>query len=361
MAYQAVRGMWMPEPPAIFGATPAFTSQTIAATGNKLAFSGRVITPNRGSKNITKVGFLTGTIVSAGTSILTLSLQDVSTTAGSGAPDETQDQTVAVPMTGLSSDTYFHSAALNATRTVADGDLLSVVIEFDGGGRLGADSFTWKGFTTSGVWCDGSFAVQVKTSGTWTAAVNTLPNVVLEFDDGTFGTIEGAIPSSAVTNQGFNSGSSPNEYALKFTVAHASKIDGGWVAVLGAATRDFSVKLYENSTTATATASIDAETVNFAAMRIIRFKLTETTLTPGTVYYLSVAAGTVSNNTVCINNVNAANHFQGMPGGTSWHLATRAGGAWTAVTTQRLMAGLRISALDDAVSAGGTTGRIIGG
>jgi len=113
---------------------------TIDATGEKLAWCGGFVHQDRAAKDITRVGFFFGSsLIKAGGSSLTVSLQDVSATAAPLQPDETQDQTVAIANgdAGFASSTWYRTGALSANRTVSHGEQLAVVLEFDGGGRLG--------------------------------------------------------------------------------------------------------------------------------------------------------------------------------------------------------------------------------
>jgi hypothetical protein len=341
-----VLGAWGP---------PALASTVIDASAEKVAWIGPVLTPNRGSKNISKVGFLPGAITSAGGSTMRLSLQNLDTATGNPPrPDGTQDQTVDFLASAPTASTWYQTAALSATRTVAHGDMLAVVLEFQT--FLGADVFNVQNFT-SGSTVVGSYGLSHFTAS-W-AAVSVAPNIILEFDDGSFGTLgAGCYPAASFTTDNINTGSTPDEVALAFTVPFSCKCDGAWVNMsLVAAGRNADVILYDG-TSVLATVSLDAETVSLAQrLHIVHFA--EQTFSPGTAYYLSVKPTTASNISVYGVTVSAANHFQATAGGTamSWAQRTDAG-AWSATTTKRPFAGIIISALDDGVSAGGA--RIIG-
>lgn len=185
-------GFWYPH---YLNIPPVFLNSTAIATStDKHAVCGRVWTPTRGSKNISRVGFRFGSaITKAGGSGLTLSLQDVSLIAGVPMqPDEVQDQTVAIANgdATFAANTWHRSGALSATRTVSPDDLLAVVVEYDGGGRLGADSVTFScldNLAASPGANFGQFTDGVKTTGTWQTPTRSQPIVALEFDDGTFG------------------------------------------------------------------------------------------------------------------------------------------------------------------------------
>jgi hypothetical protein len=354
MTLQATQGLWMPP----FGVTypPAATSTVIDASGEKVAWVGQVFTPNRGSKNIQTVGFLPGAITAAGGSNMRLSLQNVDTTTGFPfRPDGTQDQTVDFLISAPTASTWYQTGNLSATRTVAHGDLIAVVLEFET--FAGADVFNVQNLSTSST-LNGNWGLSHFTAS-W-GKINVMPNVVLGFDDGSFGTLSaGAFPFASLTTDTISSSSTPDEVALRFTVPFACKLDGAWIAFSSAAAgRNFDVVLYEG-TSALATVPIDADTTNATAGTVYLVHFAEQTLAPSTVYYVAAKPTTTGNGVAYSYTVSNANHFQAAAGGTEWHFASRSdAGAWSATTTKRLHAGILVSALHDGAGGGA---RVIGG
>ncbi len=360
MALQQITGQGLHWPPlALVLATSGFSaSGVLNATGNKVAFNGRVwFSARTGTKNISRVQFRFGTVTKAGGSALTVSMQDVSLTAGPPIqPDGTQDQTVAIANAdaGMVSNGWYRTAAFSGTRTVSNGDLLSVVFEFDGSGRLGADSIiiaTGPGASTAI-----SFGLQSITSlfssGSWAVLGNQIPVLVLEFDDGSYGMLDGSIVNSnfnSVTT--LNTGSTPDEIACAFKVPFPCKIDALYAQTFAAA--DFSVVLY-SGTTALETIAVDGNAVYDAgAIHTVLLPLAaERTLTVGTQYYVSLLPTTASNIRAYSMDVNDANFMPLMGGSADIAYSTRTdAGAWAAITaTRRLYAGVRISSLDDGIS-----------
>lgn len=339
-------------PLAVFASPPAFDSATllIDATGEKIALMGRVWNKDRATKNITRVGFRFGAITKAGGSGLTVSLQDVSLTTSPLQPDEVQDQTVAIANgdAGFASSVWYRTGALSAARPVAFGELLAVVIEYDGGGRLGADSVTVSGFTTAATSLRNNVGSPVlKTAGTWVAQ-NQIQNIVLEFDDGTFGTLLDAYPGLTISTTAYNTGSAADEFALEFTVPAPMKVDGAWAEILWAASASVDLVLYDG-TTPLVTVSTDFHTLAVTgSTRLLRVPFPEQTLVPGTTYRLSVKPTTANNVTIYDFTMSDANHLQAWPLGTAAYLATRVdAGAWTPLTTRRPMMGLYLSAISD--------------
>jgi hypothetical protein len=266
-------------------------------------------------------------------------------------PDETQDQTFAIVNGNASfaTNTWLHTGALSSNRTVTKGELLAVVLEYDGGGRLGSDSVVMSGFSSVDTGGYARAMAALKTGGTW-AQQSVLSNVILEFTDGTFGTLSGAIPFSAANNFAYHSGSTPDEYALKFQLPMSCKIDGAdlWIYTT-AVTSDFDVVLYDSDgATALATTSVSGYHC-FASLRemFVPFS-TEVVLAANTNYYLAVKP-TQAVSTVLINysDVSASGHLAALFGGTTWITSSRTNaGAWSDTATRRPFIAPRISSVD---------------
>ena len=344
--------------------TLANSAPAIAATGDKTAFCGRVWTPTRGSKSIERIGYRYGSgLVKAGGSGHTVSLQDVSLTAGPPMqPDGTPDQTVAVAAADQASSTWIRTGTLSANRTVAPGGLLAVVVEFDGGGRLGADSFTLSGLNDPAVASGLQGAACVTSvSGVWALSTNRItPNVILEMSDGTFGTLLGSIPCSLVNTHAFKQDTgTADEFALAFQVPFACKVDGMYLPFLVAAnTSDFSFILYDGTTPMTGgTIAVDANAIRQTTVGDGLYPFSqEITLAANTQYYLSMQPTQTTSTVTCYSlDVSDANHLTCHSGGTAFNYSTRLdAGSWAAATsTRRLFAGLSISSLDDGTGIGG--------
>jgi hypothetical protein len=366
MALQSLAGMgfYHPYVPPI-GWPPGYqTTTTFAATGDKVAFMGRYWNKDHATKNIRRICFRFGAVTKAGGSGLTVSLQDVSLSSGPPIqPDETQDQTVAVANgdASFTANGWYRSGALSADRSTAVGDLIAVVWEYDGSGRLGADTVTIAGMTMTGA-SDVYHRPQVgvKTGGTW-ALFTAWPNVVFEHDDGTFGTIAGGFVASALNSHAFKQDTGvADEYALEFKVPFACSVDGFWVTHLGAATADYDVVLYSGTTSlASSTVDMNAQRAASGAGVLYGSFSSEIDLDANTTYRLAVKpTQTTATVTIYSFDVSDANHLTTHPLGVNGTLTTRLdAGAWGATTaTRRPQMGVRISRLDD--GAGGAGGAI---
>lgn len=367
MAYQQISGsgMWIGNSVFLYGlvSAGAFISDVIDASAEKYAYVGRVWFPTRtGTKDIRRVGFRFGTVVKAGGSALTVSLQDPSTTAGPpGRPDETQDQTVAIANANaaFASNSWIRTDAFSADRTVTFGDDLAVVVEYNGAGRLGSDSVRLTSFSTSQVQRLLSNPV-LKTGGNWNVTNVAAPNLVLEMSDGTFGTLEGGLPIKAINTHSFHSGSAADEYAMPFSFPFPCKIDGmRFVVATDVAGCNFDAILYEG-TTVRRTVSIDGNRASATIGTIFEVPFEEYTLDANSTYYVAVKPTTGNPLSVYSVDVDDANHLTTYPGGTTWTYTNRVdAGSWAAVTsTRQLIADVRVSSVQDGVGGAGGGGII---
>lgn len=347
-------------PPITIRNSPAFDSSlVIDATGEKIALIGRVVWQDRAdaSKDITKIGFRFGAVTKAGGSGLTVSLQDVSTTASPTQPDETQDQTVAIANgdAGFTSNVWYTTAALSANRTVNFGDEIAVVIEYDGSGRLGADSVVISAMTTSLTTVFGPTCA-LKTAS-W-AIISTEPNIIFEFADGAFGTFDGALGVTTLGSVNINTGTTPDEVGMLFQFPFPVTVEGAWVQIeVANNSADFDLILYNSAGTALQTLSADATKARITGSGQVCYFVfaTPQALTKNTDYRLVIKPTTANNVGFRQRTLNSATYRPVFGGGTAWAKTERTdAGAWTDTTTLALQMGLKISAGDD--GAGGSGG-----
>lgn len=332
---------------------PAVGNILLDATGEKGAFAGRVwYKEDVASKNIQSIGIRFGTNTTAGGSAMTLSLQDVSSAAGPPyEPDDTQDQTVAISNADLAafSGAWYWTGNLSANRTVAKGDQLAVVIEYNGSGRLGSDAVNIQGLSynanqTSGIFHNGLSLFKATT--TW-AIANIQMNVILRFDDGTYGTLDGAVICDAVANQSINQNATPDEYALGFQVPYECSIDGIWAAFSVPTNASCEVILYEG-TTALKTFAIPYRQVRSNGGGAPAYlPMAKTTLTPGVMYYIAIRGTASTNVNAFMVNVPNEDSLELWPGGKDFKVYTRTDqGAWSVSPVsdvRRMLAGVRFT------------------
>lgn len=362
--------------PAIFGSDADVVGSTIDnidTLNEQVAFIGRVFINGRpaAAKTISSAGgkihFQTGTVTwaTAGTS-LQVGLQHVDTVNG---PPGRGDGTFQVSKTLVQgTDTITTGAEIVATMStgtlsVSHGDLIAV--QFLMTVKNGSDQVVINGLggpQNGAVW---PFA-DAQISGSWSRQ-NPLPMVVIEFDDGTIGTLEGCLPPATTTAESYATGTNPNERGNIFQVPWDCKISGYWVTgQFNAATEDFTIQLYSTPTGVTpasvsgSSLTVAGETLNnIAAIAPTLIMLpAEVSLSKNTDYCVAIVAN--STGSVVIRNMalGTSAAMALVSGGTTLKKATRNGssGAFSATAGTFYPMGVVISSFDDGTGSGGGGG-----
>jgi hypothetical protein len=174
------------------------------------------------------------------------------------------------------------------------------------------------------------------------------------------------MPVHAGTLTTFNSGSTPNERAIRFQVPFKCRVSGARVGLFNiAAGANFTVSLWDASGTTDAAAlaqvAVDGDNTISATQDgyfEVRFG-TPVTLEPDTTYYLGVRPDTANNLDVAsYANADIANALRALPVSADVYLATRtwsggSAGAWSNTTTSVPVKHLIIDQLDDGQGAAG--------
>jgi hypothetical protein len=339
----------------------AGTAATLNTLNYRCAFVGKVFLPGRtgtktmsGASGVAKIYFQPGTTTfsDVGTT-LRVGLQDLDDTAGPpGTPDGTFD--VYDDLVG-GTDTI--TTTTNKTVTMSSGtkDLThgqKIAVVFDMTAKGGSDSVIIQAATT--ISNAGIFpGVSSYNAASWTAG-SFVPNVVLEFDDVTFGTIDGSFvfTNSNGSAVAFNSGSSPSERGNVFQVPFDCTIDGYWFAAnLAGASSTFDVLLYSDplgtpAVVANSTISFDPNNARAASVNGVYIETLPAalTLTAATNYAVLIKPTSANNVTVGSIAFPAAG-ARALWGGTGVAFATRAGGVCTTTDTAIATVGVRISGL----------------
>lgn len=340
----------------------------LTATGHKAAFVGRMWNKDGANKTLVGIGLCFGAITKAGGSGLTISQQGVDAANGPVyQPDGVQAQTWAVANGNASfASTTWLNTSDNAGQAVTFNQLMSIVVEYDGSGRQGADSVTIRGITSNAAGTWGVSGTVMYNNTSW-AAQSVIPNLVLKFSDGTYGTLEGAIPCSAFSSLAFNTSTvAQDEAGLEFTVPGPLSVDGAWATINHITGADFDLVLY-SGTTALKTISNDGNAIHgTGSPRFDPVPFVPESLTAAVTYRFVVKPTTTTSVSLYYIDLNLAAHRQALPGwwGESGAWVTRVdAGAWAAATTTRVpLMGLRVSHIDDGAGGGGGGGLLkVGG
>jgi hypothetical protein len=351
-----------PEIRGIGAGVSLLATGVINAAGAKVVFVGRVWWPGvrTGTKNLSRVQFRFGAVTKTGGTGLTVSQQDVSTTAGPPMqPDGTADQTVAIANGAITANSWYRTGTFNTSRTVSQGDYLAVVVEPDGSGYQTGDSIVVNvNAAAAGIYMDFTEGGASLYNGSAWSVLNGMSSVLLEFDDGSFGTLgSSALPGVGMNSVLFNSGTS-DERGLRLRVPYDVKIDGLAFAFSLVANAACDLRLWQGQTSPSLleTVSLDANMhQGISAARINTFPIPERTLVAGTTYYLTLKPTTANNVNVFTIDVNANSHLAVYPGGIECYYGARTSGDFTDTNTKVPLAGVRISGAPDGTGGGGSS------
>lgn len=287
-----------------------------------------------------------------------LSWQDVD---ASGFPDGVVDQFAvisvplasnawAVPPNALTDD----GTSGGTKRTVTRGDLLAAVIDI--APTFSTGNFQNNGHTSSELTGALLFPYSAVFSTAWAKLASFYPILAVKYDDGSYESIGPMVwpyTANGTTNT-FNSGSTPDEYALRFQVPFSAELGGGWINILGGG--DFDIVLYDNASNVLASLSIDKDQLQDSATgrRMYFTFATPVTLSANTVYRLAIKPTTGSNVSIyhLVANSNAV--LGAMPAGKEFYKSTRTdGGAWSDQDTHWPLIGLNFNAIQDGASTPG--------
>jgi hypothetical protein len=336
------------------------TQQTvfvIDAAAEKLAFVVRA--PKAGILH--KVRFRTTTVGTGDT--LKVSFQDLDT--ATGAPDGTPDQFRTIVIADADDNASLVTGILSSDgtdggtkRTVARGELLCVVFEFD---SWVAGNISLSSRATVNVAGTSSESYCTHFTAAWVRSVSALPRMALEYSDGTYEAIPYVCPAVAgIATETYGTGTTPDERGLIFQLPFAAKVGGFWVAINRAAA--FDIKLYDSDgSTVLESQSFAAASAGTVLIMHTYFD-SEITLSKDTSYRMTVLPTTATTVSLMVGSYSVAAVLDALPGGQECHYTSRTdAGAWTEATTKRPLMGLILSELDDGVSVGGGGGLKLAG
>jgi hypothetical protein len=358
-------------PGALYPATLAFlgtsvglsTLATLDAGTEKVCIFGRYWWPDRAdtSKNLTHVHVNIGTVASFNAaSQWRVSVQGLA--AASGPPAQ-PDASIAASFTSAAgvgpTATSMNRVALAAPLAVSFGALASIVIDY--AAFTAASSFVVRGLTSSYTGLRGlQSSASENTSGSYVEAA-LQPILILEFDDGTFGTLYGSLPTTAYnsrawSNTGSGSGglTNGNQRGLEFVPEETFTADMVFADLTVAAGADFEILVLEG-TTVLDTIVVDSNQIAVNSIRRAGFVLGGSrTFTAGQTYRILIRPTTANNITLQSLSVGNALHrtILGSTGFAS-NSRTDSGAFGAAVDTEIPAIFLAQSGLDNGAGGGG--------
>lgn len=340
---------------------PTFSNFVLDASTDALEYIFKANAPITINQIGVRLGAITGT-----TPTYRVSLQGVGTT---GNPDGTVKgatnnalKTFTPSGLGWSNNTW-HWLTLDETYTCARGEDLAVVIDYSSGTVDGSNNASFTSTINGGVL---GFPYVIQNNAT----VRTRQGAVPIFGYASAGAAYG-FPIQAVTNTNFNTGSTPDEYALKWTLPAGWGLTYQVVGVymlfaMPATGKTITLTLYDtDANTALQTVTHDSDYVTGAANRPMFVPFDESSLSAlsfGSTYRLSIKTSDTSNQTLYTIDMAAASDWDAWSGGQNFALATRTDGAtsgggegngWTTDATKRLYMALVLADWTEPTASGG--------
>lgn len=322
---------------------------------------------------IHKIYFRTGTVTTGDTVEVRIE------TVTNGKPSGTlwaanTNVTVAI---ADSDDNVWKTAALTADASVVIGSLYAIVIIHSSGATPNEQ------FSVAAPWIlnnQGQVPIiwQDTGGGTWTSiqGAGTLAgyNWIVEMTTAGVVQTNGLFPVDTGVTNTYNSGSAPNEKALRFQVPFKCRVIGAKVSMFNtAAAADFTVTLWPASSTTDADAlaqkAVDGDTTVSTTIdgNYLVYLSAAVTLSVNTTYYLGLRADTANNITLgelttagtgepatAMNAFPIPNAGAIYKSARTWTAGTA--GAWTNTTTTMPLISLILDQLDD--GAGGSAGML---
>lgn len=346
MAFQTIPGhLWIPDLPE--DDSPVFTNMLIDASGEKAAAI--VTAPKTGT--IDKVGFRTRTVTTGVTVDVRLETVDATNGDPSGTLLGTNSNGSQVIADG--DDNTWFLTSLTTGVTVTKGDEFAVVIANAGSGNM---NITANNFYIATTQYPGYIDLF---TAAWAKTANQHGNFAFEYSDGTYDVSPTIYPVTAINQHVYNSGSNPDERALKFRLPFPFQVSKAWVNV--DLNENADLVLQELDSTVLQTVSLDKDIRSSSGNRLMLASFaTSQALSKDTFYRLSLKPTTTTSITLKSFDVDAVAIMDSFNGGQNFHYSQRVnGGTWTDTTTRRPLIGIGIDALDDA-AGGGIPNLVIG-
>lgn len=339
MAIVSVPGLELP-PNIQMDAAPTYGTATVNVAGDKMGAVLRA--PKTGL--IRRIGFRTGTVTAA--SDVDVRVETVVGSVPSGTL-WAANTNGAVASASVVANTFIF-ATLTANASVTAGDLIGISCVTSGTPNF---QFT----ILSGAASDVGLMPYAANGGSGTySADTTLPIFAIEYSDGSYAYTPYVLPWSAINTHTFNSGSTPDEIALKFQLPAPVRVHGAWFA--GDLDNSADIVLYDSGGSALATASLTSNGRASTSGRSPYYLIfsSTVTLTAGADYYLAAKPG-ASDISIYSVDVPSAAALDQMGGGQDFLYSERTNaGAWSDTTTRQPLMGLLIDGIDDGASAGTT-------
>lgn len=341
-------GLWLPAPFLNGYNAPEYDSaynMVLDAAGEKA--STIFVVPKSGT--ITAIGFMTGAVTTPQTlraGLYTLDASDdPSTTAYGGMVAGTQ--------TSPAANTWYE-VTLGTGATATAGDVIAATIDWNAtAGNLEIRQIAGN----SGGIAQCALPFNTHYTAAWSKQSTTIPCVAIKYSDGSYAEIPMTLPVTAITQRYFNSGSTPDERGMKFTLPAPMRLAKFWLYQRISDVQDWSFVLYNSASTALLTQTLNHSIGAGGRLKVFELS-TKQSLDAGSVYRAVIKPNTTTSDFYVHDmSFNAAAMLGVFGGGQDFHSTERTdGGAWTDTTTERPLMGFVFDQLDDGAGGGGSSG-----
>lgn len=314
--------------PAMHGWTAAQTranAVTMDAANEAIHSVGHIYNPDGSSHTISAAGggsifWYAGSAItlSKATTNLRIGVQDVSLTAAPLRGDGTFDVYADLGSSdGVTANTFFDTPMESGTKTIADGDMISISHTLTARGS--GDSITVAAvdsmFGNGNV--DMQFPLMSTYTGSWGRSTVGQAHAGIKYDDGSYGFLTGSLVPKTITTVAFNSGSTPDEIGNVITM-HQTMSARGAIAVLSLSSTtspqpSFELCLYSDplgTPSLIEAISVTVDALQRSASKPIFIPFTTTrTLSSGSTYGITIRPTTSTSVTCHYWSVNAANEL----------------------------------------------------
>jgi hypothetical protein len=319
------------ETPTIAGSVAGLS---MTASGHKVAFMFQV--PKSGT--ISKLGFRVHTVSTSDTLAVRLETVDGSNNPSGSAYGGCTAGTVS----SLVANTAY-TVTLGTPATAVRGDRVAMVISFN---SYVAGSLTI-GVVSQGTFGGGYPGTKLFTAS-WAQSNNT-PNFWVEYNDGSYAPIPGIYNFTDYTNMSvtLNSGTTPDEIALRFQLPFRARIIGVHPNFAPNAANNIDFVLSSTSSSNLTTVTVSSGTSPMSRRQDWYAFPTATTLEANTTYRVSVRVNDSNSLNMDLYQLTANAVQAQMQGGTSFYASTRTdAGTWTDITNYRPAIGIILDQVD---------------
>lgn len=339
-----------------------FTAGTMDAAGEKIHFCGILNIEGRpsGAKTLSsaggelRVGFGSCTFAAAaGATVVRGGIQDVavgSPSRGDGTFDVYDDLVSATDT--ITSDAFKVIIMSSGSKSMSHGDLIAIVLDMTA--RGGADSVAVRSVSQNDTPRFWPQSVQEAPASTF-ATTGRFPNIIIKFDDGTLGWLEGTIPVvQSNTSITYDLNSTPDELGNSIRVAAPCYAYGLW-AYFNPSVANGLVEmiLYQDALgtpVALKTLNVDHDYRRASGAQFWQASFNQPQLlSPGVEYAFAMRPTTADGMVAYFQTVSNAAHWKCLPGGEECCYVARTGntGAFTKTTTGRIFGGVLLGGGND--------------